>query len=247
METEKMVINLPAEAGEKPVLTILEGQAAQKLNEQAPLLYEIDGNIGAVSEFLDKRVETGQFKQQDCTILVNRGEMSICLKFNERDFYNKGKVSGSIHLDDGFNMLRINTFQPWTSTELAMALKMNRAFFKSKTECAELVSLFNNFSATVNQSIERSVKETGDKTDNFSQVVNSNLPQKFTLNLPIIKGDEPQPVEVETYAKVDGRTVTFILLSPGAKEVIDTIKNKKIDDEIGKIKDIAPKVAIIEI
>lgn len=53
-----------------------------------------------------------------------------------------------------------------------------------------LVSTLKNFKAKVNQDIERSKEENGNKTDNYSQVVDSNLPKSFKLNIPLFK-DSP--------------------------------------------------------
>lgn len=82
---------------------------------------------------------------------------------------------------------------------------------------------------------------------NFAQVVNSNLPDSFTIQMPIFKGMPAETIEVETFAQVNGREVAFVLLSPGAQAILEDLRDKVIDDEIAKIKDIAPEIAIIEI
>lgn len=111
----------------------------------------------------------------------------------------------------------------------------------------KLVSELMNFSATVNNKIERAVKENGDRTDNFAQVVNSNLPASFTLDIPIFKGMDSETLEVETFAKVSGREVAFTLISPGANQTLEEIRDKAIDDQLEQVKSIAPNIAIIEI
>jgi hypothetical protein len=67
------------------------------------------------------------------------------------------------------------------------------------------------------------------------------------LKIAIFKGMPAETLEVETFAKVDGREVAFILLSPGANQTLEDLRNKVIDDELAKIKTIAPEIAIIEI
>jgi hypothetical protein len=104
-----------------------------------------------------------------------------------------------------------------------------------------------NFSATVNNKIERSVKENGDRTDNFAQVVNSNLPSSFVLSVPIFKGMDTETLEVETFAKINGREVAFTLLSPGANQTLEEIRDKAIDSQLEQIREIAPNIAIIEV
>lgn len=124
---------------------------------------------------------------------------------------------------------------------------MNRAFFTDKNANMTLVSACKNFTATVNNAIERSIKENGDRTDNFAQVVNSNLPESFTLSIPVFKGGDKENLEVETFAKIDGRNVAFVLMSPGAEETLETLRDTAIDKELEAIKEIAPEIAIIEI
>lgn len=95
--------------------------------------------------------------------------------------------------------------------------------------------------------IDRNVKENGDRTDNFAQVVNSNLPESFTIQMPIFKGMQPETIEVETFAQVNGREVSFVLLSPGAQATLEDLRDKVIDEQMEKVREIAPEIAIIEI
>lgn len=81
----------------------------------------------------------------------------------------------------------------------------------------------------------------------FAQVVNSNLPESFTLSIPVFKGGNKENLEVETFAKIDGRNVAFVLMSPGAEETLETLRDTAIDKELEAIKEIAPEIAIIEI
>ena len=105
-----------------------------------------------------------------------------------------------------------------------------------------LVSTLKNFKAKVNQDIERSKEENGSKVDNYSQVVDSNLP-----NIPLFKGFACEEIEVEIYADVDGRDVSLSLVSAGANEAIEEYKNKVIDEQLEQIRHIAPDIVIIEV
>ena len=103
-----------------------------------------------------------------------------------------------------------------------------------------------NYKADINQKVEQSAEGNGNRSDIFTQVVNSNLPKSITLNLPIFKGYKPQPVEIEFFAKVDGRDVSFLLISPGANETLEAHRDEAIDAALGEIRDLAPEIAIIE-
>ena len=103
-----------------------------------------------------------------------------------------------------------------------------------------------NFTGTVNSKIEKSVKESGDRTDNYAQVVNSNLPPAFKLKIPVFKGMAAESLEVETFAQINGREVAFILISPAANQLAEEIRDTVIDKELTDIRNIAPDIAIIE-
>lgn len=246
MENEKLQINL-GQGVEKAEIILREGAAIKELEPKAPIKTRLSGVIGSPVEYLKKRVATGQFTQERSHLIVNREEIRLSLVINEDDDYNRGQVDGTLEFHPKFVEFGINTGKIWTPTELGLFFKMNRAFFPDKGTNMKLVTDLMNFSATVNNKIERSVKENGDRTDNFAQVVNSNLPPSFTLNVPIFKGMDAESLEVETFAKVNGREVAFTLLSPGANQTLEEIRDKAIDRELEQIREIAPNIAIIEV
>ncbi|GFI38279.1 hypothetical protein IMSAGC016_00039 [Muribaculaceae bacterium] len=166
---------------------------------------------------------------------------------NEADEYTRGKVVGKLAYNPKFVEFGINSGKVWTPTELGLFIKMNRAFFADRMENMKLVSSLMNFTADVNNKIDRAVKENGNRTDNFAQVVNSNLPESFTVQMPIFKGLPSESIEVETFAQVNGREVSFVLLSPGAQATLEDLRDKVIDEQLEQVKEIAPEIAIIEV
>lgn len=246
MQNEKMQINL-APGMTTAEIILREGAAVKQLEPKAPVKTDLKGVIGCVVEYLTKRINVGQFDQKDCHILIDRDNVEITLITNEADEYTRGKVVGKLSYNPKFIEFGINRNKVWTPTELGLFIKMNRAFFADRQTNMALVSTLMNFTATVNNKIERAVAENGNRTDNFAQVVNSNLPDSFTIQMPIFKGMPAETIEVETFAQVNGREVAFVLLSPGAQATLEDLRDKVIDDEIAKIKDIAPEIAIIEI
>ena len=245
METEKLQVNF--EPGmTKAELVLREGTAAKELEPKAPVKTNIVGTIGTVAEYLKKRVDTGQFTQELSHLVVNREDISIKLVINENDEYTRGVVMGKLQIHPKFIEFGINNNKVWSPTELGMFFKMNRAFFEDKTENMKLVTTLMNFTATVNNTIERAVKENGNRTDNFAQVVNSNLPESFRLKIPIFKGMPAEDLEVETFAQISGREVAFVLLSPSANQTLEDLRDNAIDAQLDTIKEIAPNIAIIE-
>lgn len=246
MEAEKMQINLAPGMSNAEVV-IREGEAIKQLDPKAPVKTEIVGTIGTILEYLKKRVNSGQFKQTECYITVDRESVKMTLTINESDAYKRGTVVSKLQFNPQFVKFGINTDKVWTPADLGLFFKMNRTFFPDRKDNMELVSRLMNFNGTVNATIDRDFKMNGSRTDNFAQVVNSNLPESFTLRIPIFKGLPPETLEVETFAQIDGRDVHFVLMSPGAQATLEDIRDKVLDEELAEIREIAPEIAIIEI
>ena len=242
MNNEKMIFNITPGTNE---VIIREGAAPKTLDPKAPVKMDVNGTINAPLEYLTKRIDC--INQKDCHIIVNREQITIELVVNEANEYIRGTIAGKLQYHPKFEEFGINTGKVWSPFEFAMYCKMNRAFFADKTANMELVSACKNFTAKVNNQIERAAQENGNRTDNFAQVVNSNLPASFHLSIPIFKSGAKENLEVETFAKIDGRNVAFILLSPGAEETLESLRDKAIDEQLTAIKAIAPDIAIFEV
>ena len=91
MQNEKFQVNLAPNMA-KAELVIREGAAPKELEPKAPVKTDLSGVIGAVVEYLTKRINTGQFEQKNCHILVNREKVEITLITNEADEYLRDKV-----------------------------------------------------------------------------------------------------------------------------------------------------------
>lgn len=247
MAKEKLKIQLGENVAKAEVI-VREVSTVNELTVKAPVKIKLDGVIGCVYEFLEKRKsENEQINQKRCHILVNREEISIKLITNENDEYTCGNVTGKLLMYPKFVEFGINTGKIWAPTELGLFFKMNRAFFVSREDNMKLVTDLMNFTATVNSSIERAAKETGDRTDKFEQIVNSNLPKSFNLKIPVFKGMNAEIFEVETFVQINGREVSFTLISPGTNQTIEDIRDSVINTEIDKIRESCPGIAIIEV
>ena len=241
----KINIAVPEGYDGTPIEVVLrEGKAAVVLDPKEPKRIVIDGTIDAPQRWLEKRVEL--INQKESNVIVNRDSMSLLLTVDEKNYY-RTKIGGILQPSKEMDEFGINTGKTWEPAKLSQFFKMHRAFFKDKTENMTLVSTLKNFKAKVNQDIERSKEENGSKVDNYSQVVDSNLPKCFKLNIPLFKGFANEEIEVEIYADVDGRDVSLSLVSAGANEAIEEYKNRVIDEQIEAIKQIAPDIVIIEV
>lgn len=245
MTENKLNVVVPKDYNGKPIEVVLrEGEAPVALDPKEQERVVINGTIDAPLRWLEKRVEL--INQKSSNIIVNRDKMGLALTIDETNFYQT-EINGILQASKEMMEFGINTDKKWEPIKLSQFFKMHRAFFKDKSENMTLVSALKNFKAKVNQDIERSKEENGSKTDNYSQVVDSNLPKSFKLNIPLFKGFANEEIEVDIYADVDGRDISLSLVSAGANEAIEEYKNKVIDEQLDAIRQIAPDIVIIEI
>ena len=245
MSENKLNVVVPKDYSGGPIEVVLrEGAAPDLLEIKEPERVVIEGTIDAPFRWLEKRIEL--INQKASNIIVNRDAMGIALTIDETNYY-QADIRGILQASKEMVEFGINTEKKWEPIKLSKFFKMHRAFFKDKSENMMLVSTLKNFKAKINQDIERSKEENGSKVDNYSQVVDSNLPKSFKLNIPLFKGFACEEIEVEIYADVDGRDVSLSLVSAGANEAIEEYKNKVIDEQLEQIRQITPDIVIIEV
>lgn len=245
MSENKLNVVVPKDYNGTPIEVVLrEGEAPELLEIKEPERVVISGTIDTPFRWLEKRIEL--INQKASNIIVNRDVMGIALTVDETNYY-KSDIRGELKTSKEMMEFGINTEKKWEPIKLSKFLKMHRAFFTDKSQNMMLVSTLKNFKAKVNQDIERSKEENGSKVDNYSQVVDSNLPKSFKLNISLFKGFANEEIEVEIYADVDGRDVSLSLVSAGANEAIEEYKNKVIDEQLDAIRQIAPDIVIIEV
>ena len=242
-QEKKYQINLPEGCTE---LIIREGDAPKCLNEVEPKKLTLTGTLESVFDFLHKRKDKGQFEIKDCHLIVDREDVQMILVINERDERRFACITGALSMHPDFQMLKINTSHTWVPSELGMMFKMHRYWFKDQSQGMKLISTLMNFVADVNAKVERHISENGSHGEIYNQIVNSNLPSAISIDIPVFKGEKPSTIEVETFAKIDGKQVSFMLLSPGANEILNELRNNAIDAELERIRAIAPELVIIE-
>lgn len=241
-----MQINLDKDC-QKAEVVIREVDKVNELPVLEPEKVNVSGTITSIFSFLEKRWGCeGQINHEHTHIIVDRDNLSMTLIANETDARNKMVIAGKLQLSRQFMAFHINDGHAWEPLVLSQFIKMNRAYFSNRDENMKLVSVFKNFKAKVNTDYERDRKENGSFTDNYSQIVDSNMPDRFSVVLPIFKGTAAKTIEIETYATINGHDVTVQLVSPSAQQVIDETLDVIIDEQIAAIKDIAPEIPFIE-
>jgi len=221
-------------------VVIREGEA---LPLHEPVKVEISGTLDSPARWLERRPELQQITNK-CHVVVDREMLLIALQINENAHYGT-MIKGTLTISSTFRKFHINDGHSFTLKELAMLFKMNRSFFETKQTAMELVALLQNFKGKVNKDLEASNDNRGNKKIDFVQAVESNLPEAFTLHLPIFKGMDSEDVVCEVY--VDPDDWSCQLISPDANDIMERYRDLEISKVIDRIEAAMPGVAIIEI
>ena len=236
---QKEIIKQVANSNDMREIIIREGQA---LPAKEPEQVHINGTIDAPARWAENRKSI--IKQIASHMIVNRQDMTISLVEDEKNYYGS-TINGKMALSDKFKEFGINSGKYITNFEMADLFKMNRSFFETKAVCMELVSKLKNLKANVNKQIEASNNDRGNRRELVDQVVEHNIPESFKLNLPIFNGTDPQEIEVEI--NVDADDLSCTLISPHAKDLIEQMRNEKIDEVIKRVNEVCPDIVIIEV
>lgn len=220
-------------------LVIREGKAIE-IHEPRNLI--IDGVLDSPYRYLEKRVQA--FPETQCHVIVNREKLTIKLVVDERH-HVQTVIAGSLQLHPDFKKLGINNGEYLTAFELADKFKMNRSLFENQSAAMDIVHKLKNFKARVDKEIEKSTNDKGNVRLLLDQVVNSNLPDSFKLNVPLFKGFPKEVIEVEI--NVNANDLTCTLISPVANDLIQFHRDGAINSELDKIDKIAANIVVFEI
>lgn len=223
-------------------LVIREGKATEPFN---PVPRIINGNIDSPLRWIEKNkglipLVSGCLLAQ---ILVDKSAGNILLTINPKA-QDYDLVKGILELHPDFLKFEINTGEQQTSHELAEKIKMWRSCFKDKDTAMKLVKDLRSFNAKINKELEAHKDDRANYSLKKSQIVESNLPESFILNVPIFKGEPKQSIEVEI--NIDADKLTCSLISPEANDYIAEFKEQIIDEQIRKIQELTPDLVIIE-
>ena len=218
-------------------IEILKGEA---LPRKEPRRVLIDGLLSAPYEFLEKRKPD----PNSTHVIVDKARGGIELFVNEKSHYSD-VIKGSLETDPAFDSFGINsTCRVYTTFELADFIKMNRSYFANKSDAIQLVSELKSFKAKVDKEIENSDDNRCMVKFLRSQVVESNIPNSFDLNMRIFKGQEPVRFSVEV--NISSENFNCSLISPEANDYIIEQREKSVGKVIDEIKSNYPEIPILE-
>lgn len=205
-----------------------------------PLVFE--GNIDSPLNFL--RLRNDLHNLYDCHAVVDRENMTITLTTEESSKF-KNIITGRLEYDLVFIRLGINDGNYVTAMELSDRLRRHKTYFETLSLATEVVNKLKNFKARVNNTIEKANDSRGNRTDLTIQAIESiNLPENFTLRIPIFKGQTPEDLRVEVDIKAEDLSVT--LFSEDAYNVKDLIAENAINTVLEGLRKEFPELLILE-
>lgn len=226
-------------SSENKELIILTGNAEPVYHEKA---IEVKaGSINSALEYLSKKVVKAEIiehsKLEFCYV-----KLSIDLYYDARQ-RNPDVILGALKLHPDLEKFKINSSKTYSTFELADFIKMNRHYFENKEYAMKLVSELRNFEGKVNRDLEAKADERGNKKVLINQVVESNIPSGFFLELPVFIGEAPKRLEIEINI-----TSSFecSLISPDLKEFIDMESRAILNEQLTKIKELHPELKVFE-
>ena len=236
MQSEKYQFAIVAEGNE---VTIREGKA---LELKEPEKVKIVGVISTPLTWIKSR--KGIYKGKECNITVDRDKMEIVFTENEKDYYG-AEIIGQLQFSKQFKEFSINSGKQFNNFKLAELIKMNRTCFVDISTAMKLSKDLMDFKAKVDRDIELKKDDRANYALKKVQAVTSNLPASFKLKIPIFKGMPVEEITVEI--NIDCDTLDCSLVSPEAKDIVDTSMNTIFDAQVKEISEADDEIVIVEI
>jgi hypothetical protein len=227
-------------------LSTIEIRHGEALELKEPKILAIEGNIDSPRRVL--KIRGANLNQQTCNILVDRnpGKRFMKLTIDESNHYG-GSITGKIIMHPDYVEFGINTGKKNTLRELSDFIKMHRYCFEDKSVAMKLVTELRNFKAKVNKDMEKNQDQRGNNKILYEQTVDSNIPESFTLNIPIFKAAEPVKFQVDINIIARETDMDCSLESVEANDIINDHCDKTIDKELVLIKALTPDIVQVEL
>lgn len=220
-------------------LVILQGTAEAVYHKKG---IEVKaGSINSALEYLSKKVVNPEIiEHSKLEFCYDRLYIKLAYDARER---NPDVIEGCLKLHPDLEKFSINSGKTYGTFELADFIKMNRHYFENKDYAMKLVSGLKEFEGKVNRDVELKGDDRGNRRALIHQVVESNIPESFFLELPVFVGQEKKRLQVEINI-----TAAFecSLISPDLKEFIDVFSKEILDEQLTKIKVLHPELKVFE-
>lgn len=203
-------------------VVIRHGQAAEIEKKQA---VSLSGDFSSVIDFETKRRK--QISEKDSHIIINTEKMEIIFVVNESDRV-RHTVSGAMMLHPFIKEMHINEDHEYTIPGLLKLLKLNRRFFMTKTDHANMVKALSEFQAKTETTFVNSNDYKGSTAFSLVRKVTSEIPLEFQMKIPIFIGTEEREFQVKVEVVPDGTSLVCSLVSVELAEMMEEITKAEI-------------------
>ena len=237
---EKVAVNL-MNGPQGSALTIREGKA---LEEKHPEKLNLTGRIESVRQYLDARKGTeqapGRLQHIDkdlAVILINEEELSITLHADPNNFFGT-IVTGRMQHNADLTGFQINKEHKFSRESLVKLLTFSRRFFNDAVEWENVLNAVRRLKVSSTSDISQDTDNRGNKEMIFKKSVDSaNIPNSFTLLIPIFKGQIPRKFSVDLCLEVTDAGVKFYLESVELVELTEQDRKDIINKELASYTD----------
>lgn len=207
-------INVQAKEG---VLTILEGKAADPINPKRQ--YFLGCNIRGVVDYVIGRKKAGvPVDPQTSVVVIDESNFTITLT-TDSHLHEQGGVTVQAKLEPNPRLeeFKINASGVrFSLKELEKLVNFNADMF-SKSEHANahgmLLASLRTFTAKANIEIQEAGDKRGNKAQNFTKTVTTDIVNSFVLRTNIFKGTEIKTFYVDICYEITDGGVKFWLES----------------------------------
>ena len=230
MDNKELKVDTLFKEGVKEVV-IREGRALRIVDERQKVVES--GNIIAPGNYAEIMLPN----PQTALVIFSRSKMEIKYFENPRTKF-AAEITGKLLLNPELVNFGINSDKVYEPKKLSDFLNFNRHHFTKKEDGECLVKGLRSFSATVNTIIENSGDARGNIRSLLDRKVDSKLPEKFALKMPIFIGYPSQEFWVDICIDAKNTTIEIWLESPELNELIKTQRDGIMDEQLGRLPDL---------
>jgi hypothetical protein len=207
-------------------LLIREGKAAEVFN---PEIVSIDGNIEAPATFVNNR--KADIPANKTNVIVDYDSLTITLVVDEESHYKK-TVKGSLVKSDIIKELGINAKKSYSVSELVSALKLKRAYFKSREAHAGILKQLQEFTARTEVQFTSLNDYKGNVALSKIASCKTNLDYQFSISLPIYKAIPANTFDVDIEFEPKDGSIICWLISPDLAELEITLRDELMNKQL---------------
>lgn len=234
----KTVINLSDSNTKEPVTVyLLEGTLPEPINLSAQ---NYTGNIHAVSEYIQR----SNFNALDSIIIINDDGKTIELTVTP-NHPHKIVVRGALKKTLVFEKFQIETSGRFSTKEFAQLVRTHKMYFPDTEVHSKLLMSLKNVEVAFQQNAKELDDDRGNTTSLFQTKIESNMLERFTLEVPIFKGLDPVTFEVNICLERRDKGMSLWLESAEALELMESSWQTLLAEKMKVFKE--KKITVIQV